>query len=106
MVRVNFRGATASFFGNSLGMMGSFEIGEMLARDGETVLDDPNAFGHEWQVLDTEPQLFQDKNRFPQFPMKDPRKPSVVWVPRLHRPKPKPREHTWAKLVRSDASLM
>jgi hypothetical protein len=40
----------------------------MLARDGNTVLDDPNAFGQEWQVLDTEPSLFQTL-RLPQHPM-------------------------------------
>jgi hypothetical protein len=41
----------------------------MDARDGKTVLDDANAFGQEWQVLDTgEPSLFQTL-RLPQHPM-------------------------------------
>ena len=49
-------------------MMGDFETGYMLARDGVTVLEDPNEFGMEWQVLDTEPKLFQNPERFPQYP--------------------------------------
>ena len=39
-------------------MMGRFETGEMIGRDGSTVFEDANAFGQEWQVLDTEPKLF------------------------------------------------
>jgi hypothetical protein len=38
--------------------MGHSRTGDMNARDGETVIDDANAFGQEWQVLDTEPSLF------------------------------------------------
>jgi parallel beta-helix repeat protein len=56
-------------FGKSVGLMGDFGMGHMIARDGKTVLDDPNAFGQEWQVLDTEPTLFQTV-RFPQHPQK------------------------------------
>jgi hypothetical protein len=36
-------------FGNSLGLMGTFGEGVMLARDNSTVIDDPNEFGMEWQ---------------------------------------------------------
>jgi hypothetical protein len=54
-------------FGDSVGLMGDFQKGRMIARDGETVLDDANAYGQEWQVLDTEPSLFQTV-RFPQHP--------------------------------------
>jgi hypothetical protein len=53
--------------GGSIGLMGDFDNGNMLARDGTTVLEDPIAFGQEWQVLDTEPTLFQSL-RFPQHP--------------------------------------
>ena len=35
------------WFKSSVGLMGAFETGEMLARDGVTVLNDPNAFGQE-----------------------------------------------------------
>jgi hypothetical protein len=55
-------------FGDSVGLMGDFGHGQMLARDGKTILDDANAFGQEWQVLDTEPSLFQAL-RLPQHPM-------------------------------------
>jgi hypothetical protein len=42
-------------------------MGHMIARDGKTIIDDANAFGQEWQVLDTESSLFQTV-RFPQHP--------------------------------------
>jgi hypothetical protein len=56
-------------FDDSVGLMGDFRFGVQLGRDGKTVLNDPNAFGQEWQVLDTEPTLFQTV-RFPQHPQK------------------------------------
>ncbi len=49
------------------GLMGECRSGHIIARDGKTVLDDANAFGQEWQVLDTDPSLFQT-DRFPQYP--------------------------------------
>jgi hypothetical protein len=55
-------------FGDSVGLMGDFEYGMKLSRDGKTVIDDANAFGQEWQVRDTEPSLFQ-RVRLPQYPM-------------------------------------
>ena len=48
--------------------MGSWK-GARLARDGSTILEDPNQFGAEWQVRDTDPKLFL-VNRHPQFPAK------------------------------------
>jgi hypothetical protein len=56
-------------FLNSVGLMGDFGEGRRFGRDGQTVLDDVNAFGQEWRVLDTEPTLFQTV-RFPQHPQK------------------------------------
>ncbi|CAB9498063.1 expressed unknown protein [Seminavis robusta] len=53
MIKMKQRG-----FKNSRGMMGDFTTGAMLARDGKTVLKDPNAFGQEWQVRQDDPQLF------------------------------------------------
>ena len=38
------------WFTNSTGLMGSFETGELLARDGVTVISDHNQMGQEWQV--------------------------------------------------------
>lgn len=56
-------------FKDSTGMMGKFHTGTKLARDGVTVLADSNAFGQEWQVLNSEPTLFQTV-REPQYPEK------------------------------------
>jgi hypothetical protein len=55
-------------FGDSVGLMGDFGKGHMLARDGHTILDDANAFGQEWQVLESEASFFQ-RLRLPQHPM-------------------------------------
>jgi hypothetical protein len=57
-------------FADSVGLlMGDFRTGHMVARDGtsKAVIDDANAFGQEWQVLDTEPSLFQTVH-LPQHP--------------------------------------
>ena len=42
----------------SLGLLGNFPSGRMLARDVTTALVDPNDFGQEWQRLETDPSLF------------------------------------------------
>jgi hypothetical protein len=54
-------------FVDSVGLMGDFRMGHMIARDGKIVLDDANAFGQEWQVHNTEPSLFHTV-RLPQHP--------------------------------------
>lgn len=59
LVAVNIVNATTASFGSSTGMMGRFSDGALVARNGETVMEDLNAFGEEWQVLGSEPQLFQ-----------------------------------------------
>jgi hypothetical protein len=66
-VSVSFEQAQQAHFGSSVGLMGNFGTGHMIARDGKTTIDDANAFGQEWQALDTEPSLFQTV-RFPQHP--------------------------------------
>jgi hypothetical protein len=66
-VSVLFEQAQGKHFGKSVGLMGAFGTGHMIARDGKTAIDDANAFGQEWQVHDTEPSLFQSQ-RFPQHP--------------------------------------
>jgi hypothetical protein len=67
-VSVSFEQGQGKHFAKSVGLMGDFAMGRMLARDGETVFDDANVFGQEWQVLDTEPDLFQTL-RLPQYPL-------------------------------------
>jgi len=59
LVGVKFDGFHSSDFGDSVGMMGSYENGAHVARDGKTVIEDVNEFGQEWQVLPSGPMLFQ-----------------------------------------------
>lgn len=56
-------------FAGSNGLMGSWNQGSMLGRDGETIFEDADAFGQEWQVRDTDPQLFHIIEA-PQYPAK------------------------------------
>jgi len=58
-ISVSFNAKEQEEFVGSSGMMGSFPGGAMVGRDGSTVLEDPIEFGQEWQVLATEPKLFQ-----------------------------------------------
>jgi len=67
IVSVYILGPKKDDFEAGVGLVGSFATGSLLARDGQTVMADPNAFGQEWQVRDTEPQLFQEI-RAPQYP--------------------------------------
>jgi hypothetical protein len=62
-------GGHTDVFKGSLGLLGDWETGKRLARDGVTELngEDATEFALEWQVRDTEPMLFKDA-RFPQFP--------------------------------------
>ena len=68
-VKVNFINASKEAFGNSVGMLGDFETGKTLARDGATVIDDYYKYGNEWQVLPQDITLFH-KTENPQFPAK------------------------------------
>lgn len=64
-------GGVTDAFQGSLGLMGDWETGKLLARDGvsEIALNghDGTDFALDWQVRDTEPMLFKEA-RFPQFP--------------------------------------
>ena len=70
MVSVKFENTTSADFGGSIGLMGEYGTGKFLGRDGTTLIQDPIDFAEEWQVLDTEPKLFQATNREPQHPRK------------------------------------
>jgi hypothetical protein len=61
-IRVN------SYLTNSEGMLGVHGKEGMVGRDRQTVFDDANLMGAEWQVRDTEAMLFHD-TRTPQYPM-------------------------------------
>jgi hypothetical protein len=71
-------------FGDSVGLTGDFGNGRMVARDGITIIDDANAFGQEWQVLDTEPTLFQTL-RLPQHPLAKCTMPTPMQASQLRR---------------------
>jgi hypothetical protein len=52
---------------NSVGILGDYNTGLMLGRNGWTVFEDPIEFGMEWQVRDTDPLLFETEDG-PQYP--------------------------------------
>lgn len=57
-LRVEVANPTVESFEGSSGMMGKAGGASMLARDGVTVINDPNEYGKEWQVRSSEPMLF------------------------------------------------
>ncbi|CAB9497210.1 expressed unknown protein [Seminavis robusta] len=67
MVTVRIEYASKERFHGSTGMMGEFETGVVLARDGITRLEDPIEIANEWQVRDTDQMLFDSVNG-PQYP--------------------------------------
>jgi len=66
-VSVDFKGGSAESFGNTVGMLGNFNSGKTLARDGAREIHDFNELGSEWQILPSDDMLFHDKAD-PQFP--------------------------------------
>lgn len=68
-------GGISNHYDASVGIMGSFVGGSMLARNGTVIMEDPHEFGQEWQVLSDEPMLFRTL-RAPQFPQQKCRLPS------------------------------
>jgi len=69
LVSVKMNSPLMEDFDGSLGLLGSYPTGAKLARDNETIISDSNMFGQEWQVIDTEPKLFNESEG-PQFPAK------------------------------------
>ncbi|CAB9510310.1 expressed unknown protein [Seminavis robusta] len=67
LVSVKTVGASLEEYGDSMGLLGEFGSGKWLARNG-TVISKADAFGMEWQILESEPKLFQTQ-RSPQWPM-------------------------------------
>ena len=64
-------GGKSDLFRGSRGLLGDWETGRFLARDGKTEIEvdrrNAEAFALEWQVRDTEPLLFSSV-RAPQYP--------------------------------------
>jgi hypothetical protein len=69
-VSVKTVNSTFANFVRSAGLLGSYVDGSKLARNGTVMIGDINAFGQEWQVLESEMKLFQNPNRFPRHPRK------------------------------------
>jgi hypothetical protein len=68
-VDIEVESPRAAEFAGSEGLMGSWDARTRLGRDGNTVIEDADAFGQEWQVRPTDPQLFYVIDG-PQFPAK------------------------------------
>jgi hypothetical protein len=83
-VSVNVHGATSADFGNATGLVGDFRSGRKLGRDDVGDIDDPIAFGQEWQVHPDEPQIFRTL-REPQFPESQCKLPSSFQVAERRR---------------------
>ena len=64
MVSVSLKHASADIFESSVGLLGRYDDGSLVARDGITVMEDVNLFGQEWQVQADEPRLFQVPSPF------------------------------------------
>jgi len=61
-VKVELKAEGSQFFTGSLGLLGRFPDGKRVGRDGQTLIEDANAFGQEWQVTASEPKLFSTYN--------------------------------------------
>ena len=57
-IKVQMAAEGSNHYKGSHGLLGRFPDGKRVARDGETFLEDVNAFGQEWQVGVEEPKLF------------------------------------------------
>lgn len=66
-VRVSFRADASKHFEGALGLMGAFPDGAKVARNGETIMVDMDAFGQEWQVHSSEDKIFHNMEG-PQHP--------------------------------------
>jgi hypothetical protein len=59
-VAVNVKASKPENFVGTKGLVGSYPSGDLVARDGVTVMTDTDAFGKEWQVLADEAMLFHE----------------------------------------------
>lgn len=66
-MKIDLQNHSKKNFGSSVGILGNYETGQKLARDGVSLLDSTDAFGLEWQVRDDEPMLFHVVEA-PQYP--------------------------------------
>lgn len=57
-VKVDVDAEGSDLYNGSNGLLGRFPDGKRVARDGESLIEDINAFGQHWQVQPEEPMLF------------------------------------------------
>ena len=68
-VDLNIRQGHKLEFQDGVGMLGSYFNGTRYGRDGVSIIQDDIEYGQEWQVRDTDAQLFMTQ-RAPQWPTK------------------------------------
>jgi len=66
-IKVKFENASPESYGNTVGMLGDYNTGKTVGRDGVTEIHDFTDYGHEWQVLPADGKLFREASH-PQFP--------------------------------------
>ena len=71
-VRVNVAPKNMDAFNGSAGMLGSYPAGQMVGRDGKTIIEDPNSFGQEWMVRPSDPIIFHDVESIADYPINCP----------------------------------
>jgi hypothetical protein len=69
MVSVKMENADGIRYLKSGGMMGDYNSGRMVARDGKTIISSPDVLASEWQIRQNEPMLFNTV-KGPQHPEK------------------------------------
>merc|ERR1719476_957362 len=69
MVSVSIQNGSKEHFGQSVGMMGEYNTGEKVDREGNAFVGDLNGFGQEWQVLASEANLFHESEGSVQAPL-------------------------------------
>lgn len=63
-VRVDVDHKRSKNYDGALGLLGSYnDNGARFGRDGKTLIQNPDEFGQEWQVLESEPQIFHTYER-------------------------------------------
>jgi len=70
-------------FADSVGLMGEFNTGDMIGRDGR-MIDNFDEYGFEWQVTPSDNALFRDTTRAPQLPYEKCRMPTGARPARRH----------------------
>lgn len=70
LLNVHFTNSAPKFFSGSVGLLGDFDSGQRVGRDNKVWQDQRSfdmPFGNEWQVLESEPMLFHNREG-PQHP--------------------------------------